>query len=433
MAFSSSLPCEMNGHPMRSATARPPTLPLLSGQYPVEAAGVAVLQTSPYLSSVRPGTDPLLVYLSDTAGPGAPTGGPPPDGTAFGIVGLDRTIVWQDDPEILQLLRYAAGAPRPTGALAARFGALRVATVVGRGWLQDPAELCREYRLVSGEVEVTAHCNWGCLSCPVATDPKPRRTMPMPLFKEIIGKLAAAGVAYVTFQFFNEPTLDRYFSERLEVLAGHGMPLALYSNASALTAAKIADLKRTGVLKHLIVNIPSVNEAEFAELTGSRSYRHCLGNTEKALEAGLPVQVVVNGVGERLERNLAGVERHFTRLGAEVYPSLTCDRAGELGGEYAQGIRVEGRLSGCGWPVQHINVSVAGDLFLCCNDYYQREVFGHIGDGTIDELMSAERAVVLRRKVFGVDDAPDDFLCRRCHNQQSDFPGRDFRPIATFG
>ncbi|MFF7081756.1 SPASM domain-containing protein [Streptomyces lavendulae] len=127
------------------------------------------------------------------------------------------------------------------------------------------------------------------------------------------------------------------------------------------------------------------------------------------------------------------MERHFSPLGAEVYSSLTCDRAGELGGEYAQDVHVSRRLTGCGWPVQHVNISVAGDLFLCCNDYYQRETFGHIRDGSIDELMSSERAVALRRKVFGVETAPDDFLCRRCHNQLPDFPGRDFRPIATFG
>ncbi|WP_405785668.1 radical SAM/SPASM domain-containing protein [Streptomyces sp. NBC_01367] len=392
-----------------------------------------MLQTSPYLSSVRPGTGPGLVYLSDTSGPQAPVGAPPLGSTVFGVVGLDRVIVWQDDAAVLELLRYASERPHDSGELSARFGAGRVGAAVARGWLQDPVELCRSYRLESGEIEVTAHCNWGCVSCPVATDPKPRRTMPMGLFEEIVGKLAAADASYVTFQFFNEPTLDQYFSQRLEVLGRHGMPLALYSNASALTTAKIEDLKRTGVLKDLIVNIPSVDEAEFAGLTGSRSYQHTVGNTEAALRAGLPVQVVVNGVGARGERNLEGVERHFVPLGAQVYPSLTCDRAGELGGEYAQDVRVEGRLTGCGWPVQHVNISVTGDLFLCCNDYYQREVFGHVGDGSIDELMSGERAVALRRKVFGVDEAPEDFLCRRCHNQLPNFPGRDFRPIATFG
>ncbi|MFG3041715.1 radical SAM/SPASM domain-containing protein [Streptomyces sp. NPDC048330] len=393
----------------------------------------AWLQTSPYLSTLEPGQDSPLVYLSDTAGPAYPVGDEPPADAAFGVVGLDRTIVWESDAEMRALLREASLVPQTASALRRRFGADRVAAAVARGWLQKPEDLCREYRLVSGEIEVTAHCNWGCRFCPVATDPKPPRTMPMALFEDIVAKLAGERVDYVTFQFFNEPTLDKHFVERLEVLAEHELQLALYSNASALTPAKGDELVRLGVLRHLIVNLPSVDEAEFGELTGSRSYGHTMRNTEAAIAAGLPVQIVVNGVGERLAKNLAGVQDRFGPMGAEVYPSLTCDRAGDVGGEYAQDVYAAGRLTGCGWPVQHVNVSVTGHLFLCCNDYYQREVFGHISDGTIAELMTSEQAIALRRKVFGVDASPADFLCRRCHNQQPDFPGRDFRPIATFG
>ncbi|WP_434596564.1 radical SAM/SPASM domain-containing protein [Streptomyces sp. A5-4] len=393
-----------------------------------------LLQTSPYLTRVTPGADPPVVYLTDTFGPAYPQGEPPSAGAAFGIVGLDRQIVWQTDTQVLELLRACAGEPRAVDELAAHFGAGRVAAAVAQDWLQAPEELCRAYRLVSGEIEVTAHCNWGCPFCPVATDPKPRRTMPMDLFEEIIGKLKAVGtIDYVTFQFFNEPTLDRHFTDRVKVLAEHDMQLALYSNASALTQDKIAALQRYGVLRHLIVNMPSTDPAEFARLTGSRSYPHTVRNLKAAIDAELRVQIVVNGTGEDLARNLNGITRRYQPLGVEVFPSLTCDRAGDVGGAYAQDVRIEGRLTGCGWPVQHANISVAGDLFLCCNDYYQREVFGSIRDGSIDELMTSDAAVSLRRRVFGVTDAPEDFVCRRCHNQTLDFPGRDFRPIATFG
>jgi hypothetical protein len=96
-------------------------------------------------------------------------------------------------------------------------------------------------------------------------------------------------------------------------------------------------------------------------------------------------------------------------------------------------VHVTGRLTGCGWPVSHANFSVTGDMFLCCNDYYQREVFANIRDGSIHELMTSPAAVRLRQKGFGVTGAPADFVCRRCHNQKLDFPNREFRPIATFG
>lgn len=287
---------------------------------------------------------------------------------------------------------------------------------------------------MSGEIEVTAHCNWRCGFCPVSLDPRPPTTMTMDLFEEIVAKLAELStIEYVTFQFFNEPTLDRYFTDRVAVLARHGLPLALYTNGSGLTPDRIGMLERSGVLRHLIVNLPSVNPAEFCDLTGSRTYGTTTRHVEAAARTGLRVTIVVNGRGDRLTRNLQGVAARYEPLGVEVTPTLTCDRAGEIGAEYAQDVHVTGRLTGCGWPVSHANFSVTGDLFLCCNDYYQRERFGNIRDGSIHDLLTSPAAVALRQKVFGVAAAGADFICRRCHNQTPDFPHRHFRPIATFG
>ncbi|WP_280202434.1 radical SAM/SPASM domain-containing protein [Nocardia cyriacigeorgica] len=392
------------------------------------------LQTSPYLTRVDPGAPSPVRYFSDTFGPTVPRGEPPSESAVFGIVGLDRRVDWHTDPRMLELLIACAAEPCDRTELAHRFDPDLVAEAVARQWIQPPAELCREYRLVSGEIEVTAHCNWGCRSCPVAVDPKPRQTMPMPLFTEIIDKLVAHGsIDYVTFQFFNEPTLDRHFAERIDVLARHNMPLALYTNASALTGDKIETLRRSGVLRTMVVNLPSVDPAEFADLTGSRSYAQSTRNVEAALAAGLQVQIGVNGVGERGAANLDGVRRRYVPLGAQVTANLMCDRAGDVGGEFAQNLHITGPLTGCGYPIHHASFSVGGDLFLCCNDYYQRERFANIRDGSIHDLMTSPAAVTARRKVFGVADAADDFVCRRCHNQTLDFAARDFRPIATFG
>ncbi|MEU3022069.1 radical SAM/SPASM domain-containing protein [Nocardiopsis alba] len=392
------------------------------------------MQTSPYLSTMAPDQPPPVRYLTDTFGPTLPTQEPPPPDTAFGVVGLDRNVHWHADPRMRELLQACAPEPVPSSVAATRFGTDLLEEAVRRDWLQEPDDLCRDYHLRSGEIEVTAHCNWGCDFCPVSTDPKPQQTMPMDLFEEVTEKLAALGtIEYVTFHFFNEPTLDKHFNERLEVLAGHGLPLALYTNASGLNESKIEGLRRNGVLRHLIVNLPTADEDRFSRLTRSRTHSRSLTNLGKALDAGFPVQIVVNGVGESRDQDLQDLRERYEPLGAEVVPTMTCDRAGDVGGEYRQDIRVQGRLTGCGWPLAHGNISVRGDLFLCCNDYYQREVFGNIRDGALDEIMRGDVAVGLRRKVFGVAQAADDFICRRCHNQTLDFPGREFRPIATFG
>ncbi len=395
---------------------------------------LSLLQTSPYLSTMDPDMPPPVIYLSDTFSPSFPIQDPPPPGTNFGVVGLDRNVVWCADPRMRDLLRHCASAPIPTATAAHLFRADLVEEAVRRGWLQDPDSLCREFHLRTGQIEVTAHCNWGCAFCPVATDPKPRETMPMDLFEEIVQKLVDLGtIEYVTFHFFNEPTLDKHFNERLEVLASHSMQLVLFTNASGLNENKIDALKRLGVLRHLIVNLPSINEKEFADLTRSRTYSRSRANLDRAIDAGFPVKIVVNGVGQELVKNLSQLKERYEPLGVMVEPTMTCDRAGDVRGVYLQDVHVSGQLTGCGWPLTHANISVSGDLFLCCNDYYQREIFGNVMDGSLSEIMRGDVATNARRKVFGVSEAEDDFLCRKCHNQTLDFPGREFRPISTFG
>ena len=255
----------------------------------------------------------------------------------------------------------------------------------------------------------------------------------MPLFVEIIEKLSVQDtVDDATFHFFNEPTLDKHFAERVRVLQQYGMKLALYTNASALTPDKVALLTETGVLRHLIVNLPSLDEQDFTELTNSRTHAASVRNLDHAISTeAFPVSIAVNGIGPSHQRAVEGLRAKYGCAG-EANSTQLSDRAGALENEYHEGVVVTGRLRGCNWPLNHAYFSVRGDLFICCNDYYQREVFGNIGDGSLHEIMTSEAALRLRRRVFGIEMAPQDYICRSCHDQKLDFPHRQFRPLATF-
>jgi len=391
------------------------------------------LQTSPYLTLVRPGKSARVIYVTDTRGPEYPELSPPTTGAVFGVIGLDRSVVWHDSHHALLALESAALDPVDTTYLVAEYGRRTIGDLMAREWLQAPSSLCTEYRLLTAQIEVTAHCNWGCQFCPVAADPKPRETMSMPLFGEIIDKLKPhTNIRFVTFHFFNEPTLDPHFEDRVRLLAESGLKLSLSTNLSALTPGKIKLLTDTGVLHHLVVNLPSENDVEFQRLTGSRTLTISQRNLERAIEAGWPITIAVNGTGDDLRRNVRKLRERYSARGVEVRPTLTCDRAGAVGGHYNQAVHITGRLRGCSWPLNHAYFSVRGDLFICCNDYYQREVYGNIRDGTLHDVMVHPRAVKLRRRVFGVEDAPKDYICRTCHDQELDFPHRQFRPVATF-
>ena len=107
------------------------------------------MQTSPYLTCVLPGQPSPVVYMTDTLGPEYPVITEPGD-AAFGVIGLDRRVAWHRDPAGLTALEAAAGDPVPSAELMERFGSARIADLVARGWLQAPADLCAEYRLVLG-------------------------------------------------------------------------------------------------------------------------------------------------------------------------------------------------------------------------------------------------------------------------------------------
>ena len=392
-----------------------------------------LLQTSPYITCVAAGQPSLIVFAVDEIEPVYPDV-KPPAGAAFGVIGLDRNVVWHRALNALDALEHASSAPVARQSLVETYGKQVVSDLVDRGWLQRPEELCTEYFLTSAQIEVTAHCNWGCTFCPVSTDRKPKATMSMPLFEEIIEKISPyKTIRCVTFHFFNEPTLDPFFDERVAVLQAYGLPLWLFTNATRLSATRIEMLKRPGVLGRLVVNLPALHEEDFRALTQSKStYNTTIHNLDLAIEAGLPVEIAVTGAGRDLTHRLSELREKYGPRGVKVKATLTTDRAGALSGEYNQAIWVEGRLSGCAWPVNHAYFSVTGDMFICCNDYYQREKFGNIRSGSVHEIMTSREAILLRQRVFGVADAPADYVCRSCHDQLMDFPRRQFRPLATF-
>lgn len=391
-----------------------------------------LLQTSRYLTCFSAGDSSLIVYAIDELEPRSPNV-KPPDGATFGIIGLDRNVVWHTDLTALEALQHAAKAPVALRSLIESYGIHVVSDLIDRGWLQRPDELCTEYLLTTAQIEVTTHCNWGCSFCPVSQDRKPSATMPMPLFEEIIEKISPYDtIRYVTFHFYNEPTLDPFFDERVAVLQEHRMMLRLFTNASHLTENKIETLKRSGVLYQLLVNLPALEEKDFRVLTQSNSHARALHNLDAAIESGLPVEIAVNGADEELSHRVRELREWFEVRGVQVKPTFLSDRAGTLTGRYNQAIRITGPLRGCAWPVNHAHFSVTGDMFICCNDYYQRETFGNIRSGSVHDIMTSPAAVLTRRRVFGVADTPANYLCRSCHDQLLDFPRQQFRPLANF-
>jgi len=372
--------------------------------------------------------------MTDTRGPEYPYLKNPPKSTKFGIINLDRSVIWRDDINELYALEFTAPKAHSVDNLNKKFGKDIIKNLQNLGWLKKPEDLCKEYCCRSVQIEVTSHCNWACKYCPVSINPKPKSVMSMDIFSEIIKKASIhKDIRFVTFHFFNEPTLDPYFEKRLEVLKKYNMKLALFTNVSALIPKKIDALVNSEVVYTISINFPSLDKDEFIALTQSKTYDQCIKNIEYLSRSGLPVKIAVNGKGGKSYEKVKKMKEKYTPLGIEVYHTNTCDRVGILNDTpYGQKVYVDSRLSGCSWPLNHPYFAVNGDLFLCCNDYYQTERFGNIKDGSLHEIMTSDMAIDIRRKVFGIVDAPKDFVCRKCHDQTKSFKDRQFRPLASF-
>jgi hypothetical protein len=191
-------------------------------------------------------------------------------------------------------------------------------------------------------------------------------------------------------------------------------------------------LKQSGVLGRLVVNVPALQEEDFRELTKSKSHAVVMKNLDAVIAAGLPIEIAVTGTGAEVGQHVKELRDRYEAPNVKVKTTLTADRAGALSNHYNQAVWVDGLLRGCAWPVNHAYFSVKGDMFICCNDYYQRETFGNIQSGSVHEVMTTPAAVLLRQRVFGVAEAPTDYVCRSCHDQLIDFPRRQFRPLASF-
>jgi hypothetical protein len=51
---------------------------------------------------------------------------------------------------------------------------------------------------------------------------------------------------------------------------------------------------------------------------------------------------------------------------------------------------------------------------LCCEDYNEEYVVGDLAVQSVDDVLSGPALSRLRRLSYGLEQAPDDFMCRRC-------------------
>ncbi|MFA6956207.1 MAG: radical SAM/SPASM domain-containing protein [Thermoanaerobaculia bacterium] len=317
-----------------------------------------------------------------------------------------------------ELQTIVAGSTAP-----ADLSAELAATLKLDGWLVKSAEdLSTRFRLKYVSLEASTICNQACYFCPVSITRREDHSMTMEFYESIVAQLAAYrdtldGVSMV---HYNEPTVDKRFVDQVRMLKQYGLGPAVLTNGTGLTPDRVDSILGLGGLRYLSVNLSTLDGERYAQERGRKHLPLVLRNLEYIKDKPLAPQMdlAVLGTGDEAHK------RDFEEIRALYAGSLfnvqyyeVMDRAGAVPiGLHPSGEKK--RLRGCeqtgSRPVQWVHVNPMGQCVLCCQDYNDDYVVGDLHDQTLDEILAGPKMALYRRWVYGMEQAPDDFICNRC-------------------
>jgi MoaA/NifB/PqqE/SkfB family radical SAM enzyme len=291
------------------------------------------------------------------------------------------------------------------------------------GWIvKDEGDLSSRYRLKYVSLEANTACNQGCYFCPVSTHPRESFNMSLEFYEEIVQQLAEfkdtlEGVSMI---HYNEPTIDKRFVQLVGILKKHGIPPAVLTNATGLTPAKVDAILAMGGLKYLSINLSTLDRERYAKDRGGDHLPIVLRNLDylKNLPLADTMDMAVLGQGDEVHRSdFKEIEEHFasSRFAVKYYEVM--DRAGNAPIGIHPNEPLE-RLCGCeqtgSRPLQWMHITPHGKCVLCCQDYHDQYVVGDLHEESLREIMEGPRMSLMRRWVYGLEEAPRDFICRKC-------------------
>jgi MoaA/NifB/PqqE/SkfB family radical SAM enzyme len=279
----------------------------------------------------------------------------------------------------------------------------------------------RRSHLLFLSLETCTSCNHRCPFCPVSVDPREKEVMSQELFESIVDQVVAEGgkAVHVFLSNYNEPTVDPLFEERCRALFARGLPVSILTNASHFFPERAARLEAMGRFRYIGINLPTLDPARYLELHGTKDLDRVLANID-AMRAGALAEeaaIVVLGHEDEAHRaDVAAISARFAPKGWEVKPFKI--RSRPASGTFVPEPPAKKKLRGCelmgSRPFEHLHVTATAKAVLCCQDYYEKLTVGDLKTQTVAELLSGDTMARLRRWTYGAEEAPEDFLCRRC-------------------
>lgn len=287
--------------------------------------------------------------------------------------------------------------------------------------IEDVDAEARRTHLLYVSLETCTSCNHRCPFCPVSVDPRDREVMSQELFTSIVDQVVEVGGkgVVVFLSNYNEPTVDPLFEERCRVLFERGLPVSILTNASHLDPERATRLEAMGRFRYVGINLPTLDPERYLALHGTKDLARVVANVDALRARALAEETAIVALGEEDEahrRDVASLRERFEPRGWQVRPFKI--RSRPASGTFVPEPPAKKRLRGCelmgSRPFEHLHVTATARAVLCCQDYYEKLTVGDLKTQTVAQLMGGDTMARLRKWTYGVEEAPEDFLCRRC-------------------
>jgi MoaA/NifB/PqqE/SkfB family radical SAM enzyme len=291
------------------------------------------------------------------------------------------------------------------------------------GWLiRENEDLSHAYRIRWVSLEAHSVCNQRCFFCPVSVAPRETYFMDTDLYERIITEIAGLGqpIEAVAMIQYNEPTVDRRFVDQVRAIKDAGLPPAVLSNGSGLTPDKVDALVEMGGITYFSVNLSTLDPERYAKDRGRNHLERVLANLDYARDKAMADEMVIVVLGtdeEQHARDFEAITKRFADSNFKVQDFEANDRAGYLD----IGLAAEGRdlkVRGCDYggsrPIEHVHITAAANIVLCCQDYDESWVLGNLKNERLKDVLDGEAYAQARRQVYGIEAPPEDFICDNC-------------------
>jgi hypothetical protein len=298
-----------------------------------------------------------------------------------------------------------------------------LAALSAGGWLiADAQQASQSFRLKYVSLEAHTVCNQSCYFCPVSIAPRENHFMPTELYERILSQLSdyRSTIEALFMINYNEPTADKRFVEQVRAIRAAGLPPAVLTNGTGLTPDRVDALVAMGGLRFLSINLSTIDRERYKKERGGDHMPAVLRNLDYAKLQPLAEQMdmVVLGTGnENHKRDFEEISARFAGSRFTVKYFEVMDRAGylQIGAKPAQPI---GKLCGCdnvgSRPFQHLHITPHAKCVLCCEDYDEKYEVGDLNVESVAEVLVGPKLAQMRRWVYGVEEAPANFICRGC-------------------